>query len=166
MAKKNIHVKTILSEQFALAHYRKNWFADLRSAVKDLKTKEALWKPRNEDHSVWEIIAHLNYWNNRFLVYFKGDHPGEWIGNNANTFQISSKTLKGELKRMNSIINEFDKRIRASKPKKINTSLSKNYRSKWYSILINLSAHTAYHTGQIVMLRKMHRTWNAKKNGV
>lgn len=169
MAKKKLDAKTILVEQFALAHTHKQWFADLRSSVKGLTVKEALWKPHKDDHNVWEIVSHLYYWNHRFLTFFKEKHPGEWIGNNDDTFLITGKRtpqgLKADLKKLDALTKEFDKQIRKCKPAKLNRPLSKSFTSPWYSILNNLSAHTAYHTGQIVILRKMHKSWN-KKNGV
>jgi uncharacterized damage-inducible protein DinB len=170
MAKKGPDIGALLSAQFALAHYEKKWFADLRSSLKGLTVKEALWKPKKTDHSVWQIAMHIHYWNNRFLVFFKGGDPGKWAGDNVDTFKISSapdaKGLKTDLRKLDKQTKEFDTYIRKSKPSKFNEPLSENFKSPWYSILMNLSAHTAYHTGQIVLLRKMHKTWNAKKNGV
>jgi uncharacterized damage-inducible protein DinB len=169
MPKKKTDVKALLSEQFALAHTRKQWFADLNSAVKGLTVKEAMWKPAKDDHSVWQIVSHLYYWNHRFLTFFKDRHPGEWKGNNEDTFLITAKPtpqgLKGDLKKLDALSKDFEKQILKCKPAKLSKPLSKAFASPWYSILMNLSAHTAYHTGQIVMLRKMHKSWN-KENGV
>ena len=170
MTKKEPGIKTLLAEQFALAHYKKYWFADLRSAVKGLTVKEALWKPDKNTHSVWEITSHLYYWHHRFLTFFKEQNPGEWIGNNDHTFNITAKRdangLKTDLKKLDALTKEFDRCIRKCTISKLKKPLSKNYTSLWYSILMHLSAHTAYHTGQIVMMRKMHKSWNGKKNGV
>jgi uncharacterized damage-inducible protein DinB len=169
MAIRKAKISAMLLEQFTLAHTHKYWFPDLGSAVKGLTVKEALWKPERSDHSVWEIVSHIYYWNNRFLTFYKNRHPGEWIGDNNNTFIVTARPtpagLRSDLKKLEAQSKEFARQIRGSGLAKLNSSLSKSYTDPWFSILMHLSAHTAYHTGQIVMLRKMHKTWK-KKYGV
>src|SRR6266404_3976216 len=129
MVKKKADVKGMLIEQFALAHSKKYWFADLHSSLKGLNVKEAVWKPNETDHCTWEILSHIYYWNNRFLIFFKGKQQGEWIGNNDKTFAITSKIspggLRSDLKKLETQTKEFEKWIRKCKPSRLNEPLSK-----------------------------------------
>jgi uncharacterized damage-inducible protein DinB len=33
----------------------------------------------------------------------------------------------------------------------------------WYSVIAHISAHNAYHTGQILYIRKLAGNWNSEK---
>jgi hypothetical protein len=35
--------------------------------------------------------------------------------------------------------------------------------AKWYSTIAKISTHNAYHTGQIIYIRKMRRNWDPEK---
>jgi hypothetical protein len=35
--------------------------------------------------------------------------------------------------------------------------------SEWYPTIANISTHNAYHTGQIVFVRKLQKSWDSEK---
>ncbi len=64
-------VKSILIEQFTACYDENGWFVALKNAVKNLTAEQAIWKPENLDNSIWEIVHHLNFYNEAYLKRFK-----------------------------------------------------------------------------------------------
>ena len=64
--------KETLLEQFTACYDENGWFVALKNAVKDLTAEQANWKTENLDNSIWEILSHLNFYNEAYLKRFKG----------------------------------------------------------------------------------------------
>ena len=64
--------KETLLEQFTACYDENGWFVALKNAVKNLTAEQAIWKTENLDNSIWEIVHHLNFYNEAYLKRFKG----------------------------------------------------------------------------------------------
>ena len=78
--------KELLLEQFGASYDENGWFVALKNALQNLTAEQAIWKPENTDNSIWEILAHLNYYNNAYLERFKGNDFVYNISTNDETF--------------------------------------------------------------------------------
>ncbi|HEY6162728.1 MAG TPA: DinB family protein [Bacteroidia bacterium] len=159
----------LLSAQMAATYREKNWFVPLRMALKGLSAEEAKWKPSKRSNSIYEILFHLNFWNERYLQRFKGLPTGPSISTNEESFGgrnkgLTAALLKKEIKRAESILKEFERAVSKSSDVKLKSIKPKEIRHPWDSVIMNINLHNAYHAGQILMLRKLKGNWDSKKH--
>ncbi|MEP6900427.1 MAG: DinB family protein [Actinomycetota bacterium] len=159
--------KEILLEQFTACYDENGWFVALKNAVKNLTAEQAIWKTANLDNSIWEILAHLNYYNFAYLERFKGfdyDYPKS---NNDETFEsspnITEDAWQAEVERFDSIMSEWRKLLESADESKFNEAVSATNKSLWASLISHINTHNAHHSGQIVLIRKLQRSWDASK---
>ena len=165
-----MEINQLLAEQFAVTNHSKNWFACLQSAVEGISAEHASRKNENGNHSVWEILNHLYYWNERHLRKLKGIPLEKMKGDNKLTFENEQKNISESeweifLKTFFEMMNELENEIGKCDEVKLKSFISEENKSPWYSIISNMNLHNAYHAGQIVLIRKMQESWS-EKNGV
>ncbi len=150
-------LKSILLEQLKTTHNAKDWFVPAGIAVEGLTAEQANWKDSSDNHSIAQITTHLIFWNKQSLDKFKGIKPGAFDGNNKETFTAVDKTTwPATVRRLDSLLTEWEAVVMATDEKKL---------SAWYSTIAHIGTHNAYHTGQILYIRKMKGWWD-DKNGV
>ena len=47
------------------------WQAPLYKQVENLNVEQALWRPAEDKHCIWQLVRHLNYWKYWALKYAK-----------------------------------------------------------------------------------------------
>lgn len=150
-------LKSILLEQLKTTHNVKDWFVPVNTAVEGLTAEQANWKDSSEDHSIAQLATHLIFWNGQLLAKFKGEKPNSFNGNNKETFSpVSETSWPATIKKLDRILTELEKVVSAADELKL---------KEWYSTIAHIGTHNAYHTGQILYIRKMKGWWNAD-NGV
>jgi hypothetical protein len=146
--------KSVLLEQLKNTHNVKNWFVPVNTAVEGLTPEQAAWKDKG-GHSVGQLTYHLLFWNERQLKDFNGVKNESFSGNNEETFD------KFDQKQWTDIVNRLDK-VLTNIEKWIETATDEQLK-KHSSTIANVSAHNAYHTGQIISVRKAQGSWNPEK---
>jgi hypothetical protein len=97
----------------------------------------------------------LIFWNERELAKFKGEKESSFSGNNKETFDvIKQKSWEDMVKKIDGIMKEWEMLIEAADESKL---------KDWYGTIANISTHNAYHTGQIIFVRKQQGVWNPEK---
>ena len=159
--------KETLLEQFTACYDENGWFVALKNAVKNLTAEQAIWKTETSDNSIWEILSHLNFYNEAYLKRFKGimvDYSGI---ENSETFSSAETATEdawqAELERFDSIMSEWRNLLESADESKFNEAVSATNTSLWSSILAHINAHNAHHGGQIVVLRKLQGSWDSRK---
>jgi uncharacterized damage-inducible protein DinB len=159
--------KEILLEQFTAAYDENGWFVALKNALNNLTAEQASWKPENLDNSIWEILAHLNFYNDAYLKRFKGitvDYSGI---ENSETFSdagnISQELWQAEIEKFDVIMTEWRNLLESADEAKFDESVSATNKSSWSSLISHVNLHNAHHGGQIVVLRKLQGSWDASK---
>jgi uncharacterized damage-inducible protein DinB len=154
--------KEILLEQFASIHNQKGWFVTINDAISDLTPESAAWTSGIENHSVWQIVHHLIFWNERWLNRFKGVKIPKMEGDNKTTFSIASAKEDWEktVKHIDSIMQQWYEAIKARDEKELAKPVFEGEVDTWFSYLHTIAMHTAYHIGQIVTLRKVQGSWD------
>jgi len=159
--------KEILLEQFTACYDENGWFVALKNAVNNLTAEQAIWKTENLDNSIWEILSHLNFYNEAYLTRFKGmtvDYSGT---ENSETFAgaetVSEEAWQAEIGKFDSIMTEWRSLLEAVAESKFDESVSETNESAWSSLIAHVNAHNAHHGGQIVVLRKLQGSWDAKQ---
>lgn len=159
--------KEILLEQFTVCYDENGWFVALKNALENLTAERAIWKAENLDNSIWEILSHLNFYNEAYLKRFKGIDYVYPISENSETFSSAETATedawRAELERFDSIMSEWRNLLEAADESKFGEAVSAKNTSLWSSILAHINAHNAHHGGQIVILRKLQGSWDSRK---
>jgi len=149
-------IKSILLEQLKTTHNVQDWFVPASKAVAGLTPEQAMWKEGNANHSIGQLVNHLIFWNKQSLAKFKGDKPDNFSGNNNETFEISfdKKSWTAAVKELDDVLTEWEKVVEAADDAKLQS---------WYSTIAHIGTHNAYHTGQILYIRKQQGSWDSEK---
>src|ERR1700733_8112453 len=149
-------LKSILIEQLKTTHNKKEWFVPVNTAVDGLTAEQAMWKDSSGNHSVGQLVNHLIFWNAQQLAKFKGEKAEAFNGNNDETFdnKLTAASWAASVKKLDEILTQLEKVISEADDAKLKT---------WYGTIANISTHNAYHTGQIIFVRKLHGNWDPEK---
>jgi hypothetical protein len=158
--------KDVLLEQFLCCHKKSHWFVSFEKAVAGLTAEQAIWKQSDSENSIWEIISHLVFWNERFLNRFKNSEVPKMGGNNDTTFTyLQEYDWEQVLQQYNQVMIAWYETIEKSEDEKFDESISEQSKETWLESISSITLHNAYHIGQIVTIRKIQGSWN-KEQGV
>ncbi len=151
---KNTNMRSFLVEQLKNTHTKQDWFIPTKKALNGISFEQSNIKDSTDNHSISEIVSHVLYWNELNLRAFKGEEVGDYLeddNQNAETFQISSgKNWDEAVGRLDSIQTEWELAVEKSTDGQL---------LLWQSEIADLAAHNAYHTGQIIYIRKQNGWW-------
>ena len=144
-------IKSLLIEQLENTHTNQDWFVPVKTAIEGLSYEQAVLKDSTDNHSIIEIVSHLIFWNERILKAFKEEDISDFDNNNEITFK-DDKILDWttSVMKLDSIQTEWERVIKSGTDDQIKA---------WSSEISNMAAHTAYHTGQIIYIRKQNGWW-------
>lgn len=146
--------KSILLEQLKNTHHVKNWFVPVNIAVEGLTAEQAAWKDKG-GHSVGQLAYHIWFWNERQLNDFKGTKNATFSGNNEETFdKFDQKQWNDVVKQLDRVLTDIEKWVEGATDEQL---------KKHASTIANINAHNAYHTGQIISVRKLQGSWDPEK---
>lgn len=127
------------------------WQAPLLKQVENLTVEQALWRPAENKHCIWQLVRHINYWKYWALKYFN-----ENIKENAKEFnwaplpeEKTETKWKEDIERLNTLHDEF-KSACSRIGEKLFNSPDENI-----VFLRTVLYHDSYHSGQIGMLRTL-----------
>src|SRR5262252_4927672 len=151
-------LKSILLEQFKTTHGNQDWFVSANNAVKGLTAEQAAWKDGKGNHSIAQLVSHLIFWDQEALARLQGKPVPPFSGKNDETFDIvvNKETWDQMVKDLDRVLSEWEKAIESADDATI---------QKWANTIAHVSTHNAYHTGQIIYVRKLQGSWNPE-NGV
>ncbi len=87
----------------------------------------------------------------------KGKSLSLFNGNNDETFSNFDKnSWNATVKKLDEVLTEWEELVQAAAENKL---------KDWYSAIAHIGTHNAYHTGQIIYIRKEQGSWNPA-NGV
>ena len=147
-------MKSLLLQGLRETHNEKAWFVSEKEAVSGLTGEQAAWSD-GKNHSVGQLVAHLNYWNASNLARFKKG-PVKQVANNDDTFTFDPKQWDATLKEFDQIMTELEDYVQSAD----DAMLAKNA-----PLFAHIAEHNAYHIGEMVTSRKRQGTWNPE-NGV
>lgn len=154
---KTATLKSILLEQLKTTHNVKDWFVPVNSAIEGLTAEQANWKDSTGNHSIAQLATHLLFWNKQSLDKFKGVKQDAFNGDNKETFSpVNEKTWNSTVEALDKLLTEWEQQVEAADEKKL---------QQFYSTIAHIGTHNAYHTGQILYIRKMKGWWK-DENGV
>ena len=142
-------LRALLLQELRETHNQKNWFVSEKEAVAGLTPEQAAWSD-GKNHSVGQLVQHLNFWNASNLATLKHEPPRK-AGNNDETFNFDPKQWKATLE-------EFDRTMTAVE--QFVDSRDDATLEKIAPTIARMAQHNAYHIGEMITSRKKQGSWN------
>jgi uncharacterized damage-inducible protein DinB len=156
-----------LLKQFATCYDENGWFVAVRKVIEGVTAEQAAWKPDGTNNSIWESLAHLTYYNNAYVLRFKGEKYEYKVSTNDETFEApdspTEEDWQGEVDRFDRVMTEFRSLIEVADEAKFDQPVSEKNKASWAELILNINAHNAYHGGQMLLIRKLQGSWNPEK---
>lgn len=160
-------MKEILIEQFEAGYDDSGWFVCLKNAVANITAEQALWKPAGTEHSVWEAVYHLTFWNERWLKRYRNEEIDKGPIVIAETYRApespSEADWQAALEKLFGVMDSLKNILTEISEEKLNELVSESYDAPWSIPFAHMNIHNAYHIGQIVIIRKIAGNWDASK---
>ncbi|MEB2776798.1 DinB family protein [Algoriphagus sp. D3-2-R+10] len=142
-------IKSLLGQQLKNTYTNEEWFVPAKIAVEGLTVDQSNWKDSTANHSIGELVSHLIFWNERVLKAFKGDSISDFNEDNKVTFKDKNE-WETSIRKLDSIQLEWEELTEKATEKQL---------EEWSTEILNMTAHNAYHTGQILYIRKQNGWW-------
>ena len=153
--KKPTTLRGILVEQLQTTHNKQDWFVSAQTAVAGLTPEQASWTDGKGNHSVGQLVYHILYWDRQSLAKFQDKTPEKFSGNNDDTFNgYDPKKWAETVQQLDQVMTDLEKVVESADEKKL---------QGWAPTVARIGTHTAYHLGEIVMVRKEQGSWDAAK---
>ncbi|PPA71085.1 DinB family protein [Jeotgalibacillus proteolyticus] len=147
-----MNTKEILVDQLD-ATLENTWFVSLKNSIDGLTEEQANWKAYEATNSIFEIVNHLMYYNERCLKRFKGnsvepnDHSDTFRNREGLSWEAAAAKLNDMMLEWKNAVVETD---------------SSHLDEEKAGDIPYLTIHTAYHTGQILFIRKLQGSWDSE----
>lgn len=134
-----------------------SWYAPFKHAIEGLTAEQASWRPTGDTtKSVWENVNHLIYYKERLAANLDGRELPQNLDGDE-TFNLTEqsnddKEWIGVVKRAEMV----QRKLREALSKTTTEALKQNSLEEK---LLDIMLHDAYHTGQIIQIRKMQGSW-------
>ncbi len=144
-------IDTFLKESDLYFYGDNFWQAPLYKQVESLNVEQALWRPAEGKHCIWQLVRHINYWKYWALKYAREnvmEEPKEfnWAPLPDEKTESNWKT---DVEKLKSLHEEF-KTLCSQIGSKLFDSKDENI-----VFLRTVLYHDAYHSGQIGTLRTL-----------
>ena len=156
-------LRDVLLAQLRSTHNNEDWFVPVNVAVAGLTPEQARWIPKSEgphnpapaDHSVGMLTNHLLYWNSRSLAAMSHKDPGPLPGNNDETFnKFDATNWPATAQKLDQVLTQLEDLVAHADDAQL---------AQMADGIAHISAHNAYHVGQIIEVRKLQGTWDPAK---
>ncbi|QIW19812.1 DinB family protein [Bacillus thuringiensis] len=140
---------------------KESWYAPFKHAIEGLTAEQAMWKLSDEaTNTIWESVNHLIYYKERIVANLEGR---EWIHNldGNDTFYLTEQSNDDtEWKKVVERSENAQRNLRQVLSSISEKELEQNSLEEK---LLDIMLHDAYHTGQIIQLRKMQGSWPSNR---
>jgi uncharacterized damage-inducible protein DinB len=161
---KPVTLRSLLLSELHSTHDTAEWFTPINTAVAGLTAEQAKWVPKNADgkldpkanHSVGMLANHLAFWNEQALAGMRGQKPPSPHSNDETFNDFDAAHWTDLVERLDRVMKELEADVEKMPEEKLVKSAP---------TISHICTHNAYHTGQILYVRKLQGSWNPA-NGV
>jgi uncharacterized damage-inducible protein DinB len=148
-------LRSVLLEQLKTTHDKNDWFVSPSKSVEGLTPEQVTWTDGKGNHSIGQLAYHLVFWNSQELAKFKGEKPPKFDGNNEETFNnFDAKTWGDTVKKLDQVMTDLEKFVENATDAQL---------AKFGPEVAHIGTHNAYHTGQIIYIRRLQGSWDPNK---
>jgi len=159
-----VTLRALLTSELHSTHDTAEWFTPIKAAVAGLTAEQAKWVPQNAsgkldpnaNHSVGMLVHHLAFWNENALARLRGEKPASPSDNHETFNEFDAAHWDDIVQRLDRVMKDLEAEVE---------KMSEENLAKAASTISHISTHNAYHTGQILYVRKLQGSWNPE-NGV
>jgi uncharacterized damage-inducible protein DinB len=156
--------RSVLLSEHHSTHDQAEWFTPANTAVAGLTAEQAKWVPKNAEgkldpnanHSVGMLAYHLVFWNENALARLRGEKTTSPSNNNETFNDFDAAHWDDIVRRLDQVMKALEAEVDKMPEEKL---------AKAAQTISHISTHNAYHTGQILYVRKLQGSWNPA-NGV
>lgn len=142
---------------------KRPWFggASPIGCLRGVTPEQALWKPANHRHSIWEFVLHIAYW--KYAVRRSLDDlpkggfpraPSNWPAVPPEPDDPSWKKDRALLKSEHESLAASARRL---DPEQLDRRSQGSGEYRTIDLLHGIVMHDTYHVGQIQLLKRLHR---------
>ena len=157
-------LRSLLLSELHSTHDKAEWFTPMNTAVAGLTAEQAKWVPKNAqdkldsnaNHSVGMLAYHLVFWNENALARLRGEKLTNPSNNDETFNDFDAAHWDNIVQRLDRVMKDLEGEVEKMPEEKL---------LKAAPTISHISTHNAYHTGQILYVRKLQGSWNPA-NGV
>lgn len=157
-------MRSLLLSELRSTHDTPEWFTPMKAAIAGLTAEQAKWVPRNAqgkldpnaNHSVGMLAYHLVFWNENALAGLRGEKRTNPSNNDETFNDFDAAHWDDIVQRLDRLMQNLEAEVEKMPEEKL---------AKAAPTISHISTHNAYHTGQILYVRKLQGSWNPA-NGV
>lgn len=150
----------LLVEQLDHAFGGRSWHGTtLTGALRGVTPARALWRPRRNRHSIWELALHAAYWKYVVRCRMTGTRPPEGFPRAPSNWPAAparpdARQWRADLRLLKQMHAELRAAVAALPPRRLR---ARSPAGTWsYAELIyGVAAHDLYHTGQIQLIKRL-----------
>ncbi|MBB6020268.1 putative damage-inducible protein DinB [Paenibacillus sp. JGP012] len=142
-----------------------NWIVPLSKALEGLTAEQAAWVPPSGGLSIWQLVNHMYYYNQRILARLQGINPSlPAAESNVATFGTTGDALNQAdwnnlMEHTAQLAEQLHNHLRTLQEAKLEEAYMDSEQN-WAQTLARWVLHDAYHSGQIVLLRRQQGSWS------
>ncbi|WP_312112842.1 DinB family protein [Brevibacillus reuszeri] len=156
----------LLLHEWECTYDREDWYPPLKDALTGLSAAEASWRPEGiAANTIWENVSHLLYFKERLLHRLLNTDFPLSAETNDDTFTPAGgpdddEAWQATVARMESVHRHIRETL---------TSLPEDAFDQLLPTtplglsVMSIVRHDAFHTGQIVQIRKLQGTWPERR---
>ena len=133
--------------------------ATLKGALRGLKAETATWKPGPARNSIWELILHAAYWKYIVRRHLTGQTSTRFPRSPSNFPRLPEAHTQAGLKKDIQLLGAEHQQLRDAIAAFPANDLERTARPRSptpESLILGIAAHDLYHTGQILLLKRLH----------
>ncbi|MDM5317180.1 DinB family protein [Fictibacillus sp. b24] len=136
---------------------KESWYAPLQPAIDGITAEQASWRPPGEaTKTIWENLNHLIYYKERLVANLENREWTNHLDGDA-TFNLTEHSNDDqEWKKVVERAENVHNRLKEILSKTNDEVLGQHSLEEK---LLDIFLHDAYHTGQIMQVRKMQGSW-------
>ncbi|WHY73824.1 DinB family protein [Fictibacillus enclensis] len=140
---------------------KESWYAPFKDAINGITAEQARWRPPGEaTKSIWENVNHLIYYKERTAAKMEGR---EWKNSldGDETFLLTEPSNDDQ--QWKNVVERAERAQQGLRRVLSETPVEDLDQDSLEAKLLDIMLHDAYHTGQILLIRKMQGSWPSRR---
>ena len=157
-----LHLEQVLMQAFK----GQNAHVDPEKALNGLKMNITGKKILNTPYTIWQLLKHLNFWQDKFINRLEGKDDILLICNWQEGWEdVQNAEYQEELDReIKKLHTGVYKAIEILAREGDCSVCDNGYKNK-YDVIQAMASHLSYHLGEIILLRRIFGSWKRPANG-
>ncbi|MBX7167755.1 MAG: DinB family protein [Pirellulales bacterium] len=139
---------------------RRAWHGpNLRGSLRGVEFDEAIWRPHDAKHNIWEIALHAAYWKYVVRRRLLGEKRGSFSLPGTNWFERPQGADARAWKRERKLLDQQHRALRETVLSLSDADLVKRKSGRWNfaGLVRSIALHDVYHAGQIQTLKRLYQ---------